>query len=130
MYFSGGEGKGVNRPDTPDDKRIEVAASDPRLYDSFREGAFSYRVPVPNGRYKITLKFAEATAAAGGRLFDVLVNGKPMLKHFDIATAAGGKLRAVDKSFQAKAQEGALLIEFRPVKGAALVSALSITPVE
>ena len=127
-YFSGGEGKGVNRPDTPDDKRVEVAASDPRLYDSFREGEFSYRVPVPNGRYNITLKFEEPAAAAGERVFDVLVNGKAVLKRFDIATAAGGKLRAVDKSIQAKAQDGALLIEFKPVKGQALVAALSITP--
>jgi hypothetical protein len=36
----------------------------------------------------------------------------------------------VDKSFQAKAQEGALLIEFKPVKGGALVAALAITPVK
>jgi beta-galactosidase len=129
MYFSGGEGRGVNRPDTSDDKRIEVAASDPRLYDSFREGEFSYRVPVPNGRYQITLKFEEPGAAAGERVFDVLVNGKVVLKRFDIAAAAGGKLRAVDKSFKAKAQEGALLIEFKPVKGQALVAALSVMPV-
>jgi beta-galactosidase len=99
VYFSGGEGKGVNRPDTPHDKRIEVASSDPRLYDSFREGEFSYRVPVPSGRYKITLRFEEPAAAVGERLFDVFVNGKPVLKHFDIVAAAGGKLRAVDKSF-------------------------------
>lgn len=130
MYFSGGEGKGVNRPDTPDDKRIEVASSDPRLYDSFREGEFSYRVPVPNGRYKITLKFEEPAAAAGERVFDVLVNGKAVLKRFDIVTAAGGKLRGVDKSFQTKAQEGALLIELKPVKGQALLAALEVTPVE
>jgi len=59
-----------------------------------------------------------------------LVNGKAVLKRFDIAAAAGGKLRAVDKVFQAKAKEGALLIEFKPVKGQALVAALSIKPVE
>jgi beta-galactosidase len=129
LYFSGGEGKGVNPPDTAEGKRIEVAASDPRLYDSFREGEFSYRVPVPDGRYKVTLKFEEPAATAGERVFDVLVNGKVVLKRFDIVSAAGGKLRAVDKSFQAKAQEGALFIEFRPVKGHALVAALSIVPV-
>ncbi|HEV7442030.1 MAG TPA: glycoside hydrolase family 2 TIM barrel-domain containing protein [Steroidobacteraceae bacterium] len=128
MYFSGGEGKGVNRPDTPDHERAEVAASDPRLYDSFREGEFSYRVPVPNGRYKIALKFEEPAAAAGERVFDVFVNGKAVLKRFDIVTAAGGKLRAVDKSVQAKAQDGALLIEFKPVKGQPLIAAVSITP--
>jgi beta-galactosidase len=100
------------------------------LYDSFREGEFSYRVPVPNGRYRIILKFEEPVAAAGERLFDVAVNGKVVLKRFDIAAAAGGKLQAVDESFKAKAQDGALLIEFKPVKGPALVAALSVMAVK
>ena len=42
-------------------------------------------------------------------MFDVSVNGKRVLKHVDVFAAAGGKLRAADKSFQAKAQQGALL---------------------
>jgi beta-galactosidase len=131
MYFSGGEGRGVNPPDTPAEKRIAVAAADARLYDSFREGRFSYRVPVPNGRYNITLMFAEPTAgAAGERVFDVAVNGKSALKHFDVFAAAGGKLRAVDRSVRAKAQDGALVIELQPVRGQALISALSIAPAE
>jgi beta-galactosidase len=129
MYFAGGEGKGINPPDTPADKRIEVAASDARLYGSFREGQFSYRVPVPDGKYKIVLHFTEpAAAAAGERVFDVSVNGKRVLKHVDVFAAAGGKLKAVDQTVQAKARGGALLIEFQPVKGQAVVSALSITP--
>jgi beta-galactosidase len=129
MYFSGGEGKGVNPPDTPSEKRINVGATDTRLYDSFREGQFSYRVPVPDGKYKITLRFAEPTAgAAGERIFDVSVNGKRLLKHVDIFSAAGGRLKAVDETVQAKAQEGALLIEFQPVKGQAVVAAISIAP--
>jgi beta-galactosidase len=129
MYFSGGEGKGVNAPDTPSERRINVGASDPRLYDSFREGQFSYRVPVPDGKYKVTLRFAEPTAAAAGeRVFDVSVNGKRLLKHVDLFSAAGGKLKAVDETVQAKAEEGALLIEFQPVKGQAVVSAISIAP--
>ena len=37
------------------------------------------------------------------RVFDVFVNGKAVLKRFDIVAAAGGKLRAVDKSFRANA---------------------------
>jgi beta-galactosidase len=130
MYFSGGEGRGVNPPDTPSEKRINVGATDTRLYDSFREGQFSYRVPVPDGKYKVTLKFVEPTAgAAGERIFDVSINGKRLLKHVDIFSAAGGKLKAVDEIVQAKAQEGALLIEFQPLKGAAVVAAISIAPV-
>jgi hypothetical protein len=38
------------RPDTAPRDRMTVLADDERLYDSFREGEFSYRVPVPNGR--------------------------------------------------------------------------------
>jgi beta-galactosidase len=129
MYFAGGEGKGINPPDTPADERIEVAASDARLYGSYREGQFSYRVPVPDGKYKIVLHFTEPTAAAAGeRVFDVSVNGKRVLQHVDVFAAAGGKLKAVDQTVQAKARGGALLIEFQPVKGQAVVSALSITP--
>jgi beta-galactosidase len=128
MYFSGGEGKGVNPPDTPDNKRIEVAGPDPRLYNAFRQGTFSYRIPVPDGLYKITLKFEEPVAAAGERVFDVTVNGKQVLKRFDIAAVAGGPLKAIDRTVQARAREGALLIEFKPAKGQAVVSALAIEP--
>jgi beta-galactosidase len=128
MYFSGGEGKGINPPDTPSEKRINVGALDPRLYDTFREGEFSYRVPVPEGTYDITLRFVEPTAAAAERVFDVSVNGKRLLKHLDLFCAAGGKLKAVDETVRAQAKDAALLIEFQPVKGRAVVSAISIAP--
>jgi beta-galactosidase len=129
MYFVGGEGKGVNPPDTPAERRAAIEAlTDPRLYDSFREGEFSYRIPVPDGRYKITLKFVEPVAGAGERVFDVAINGKRVLQRFDIFAATGGKLKAVDKSFAAKARDGVLLVEFKPVKGQAVVSGLAIEP--
>jgi beta-galactosidase len=130
-YFRGGEGKGVNPPDTPAEKHIDVAADDARLYDSFREGEFSYRIPVPNGRYRISVRFAEPTAnATGERVFDVAVNGATVLKGFDVFAAAGGKLKGVERSFEATTSDGNLVIAFRPLKGSALVSALSIAPLE
>ena len=121
----------ADRPDLSLPDGAALAAADARRYDSFREGRFSYHVPVPNGRYNITLMFAEPTAAAAGeRVFDVAVNGKPVLKHFDVFAAAGGKLQAVDRSVRAEAQDGALVIELQPVRGQALISALSIVPAE
>jgi len=126
-YFSGGVPGGINAPDSPASGRIAVAADDAGLYDSFREGEFSYRIPVPSGRYRVTLKFQEpAAGAAGVREFDVQVNGKIILRRFDIFAAAGGKLKAVDRSFDTTSRDGAILIEFHSVKQAALVSALSI----
>ena len=108
-----------------------MAADDPRLYDSFREGEFSYRVPLPNGRYRVVLKFAEPSAgAAGERVFDVDVGGATVLKSFDVFAAAGDKLKGVDRAFDATASDGNLQIAFRPLKGKALVSALAITPLD
>ena len=129
MYFSGGEGRGVNLPDTAADKRVSVDAADPRLFDSYRVGTFSYRVPVPDGKYKLVLRFVEPTAsAAGERVFNVSVNEKPLLKKLDVFTVAGGKLKGVEKNVKAAARDGALVIEFAPEKGEAVVSSISIEP--
>ena len=128
-YFAGGTAHGVNPPDTRPSERITVLADDERLYDSFREGEFSYRVPLPNGRYRVRLKFAEPTATGPGeRLFDVTANEVIQLHDFDILQAAGGRLKGVDKFFDAGVDNGMLILAFRPRRGSALVSALSITP--
>jgi beta-galactosidase len=128
-YFVGGTAHGVSPPDTALPDRIAVLANDGRLYDSYREGEFSYRLPLPNGRYRVHLKFAEPTATAQGeRLFDVTANEVTQLREFDILKAAGGKLKGVDQSFDAEVHNGILVIAFRPRRGSALVSALSITP--
>jgi beta-galactosidase len=129
MYFAGGTGRGVNPPDTAPRDRITVLADDERLYDSFREGEFSYQVPLPNGRYQVLLKFEEpAVSAPGERVFDVTANNVMQLQQFDIVKAAGGTLKAVDRMFDADVDNGILVLAFRPQRGKALVSALSITP--
>ena len=130
-YFSGGNARWHQSRRIRASGRIAMAADDAGMYDSFREGKFAYRIPVPNGRYRVTLKFQEPSAAeAGMREFDVLVNGKIILRRFDIFSAAGGKLKAVDRSFESTARDKTLLIEFVPLRGAALVSAVSIEPIQ
>jgi beta-galactosidase len=64
------------------------------------------------------------------REFDVLINGNIVLKRFDIFASASGKLKGVDRSFETIFRGGGRVIEFRPVKGNALVSALSITSLD
>ena len=129
MYFSGGEGKGVNPPDTASEKRVNVEATDPQLFNSYRIGTFSYRLPVPDGKYKVTLRFVEPTAsAAGERVFNVSVNGKLLLKKLDVFTAAGGKLKGVERTVNASAHDGALVIEFAPEKAEAVVSSIAVMP--
>jgi predicted alpha-1,2-mannosidase len=62
---------------------------------------FSYRYPVPkNGRYLVRLHFAEIfDDGAGRRLENILINGQPVLKDFDIFAAGGGLNKAVVKEF-------------------------------
>jgi beta-galactosidase len=129
VYFVGGVGNGVNPVDTAPPDRVTVLADDDRLYDSFREGDFSYRVPLPNGRYRVQLGFEEPAARASGeRVFDVTANDVMQLQAFDILEAAGGRLKGVDRSFDAGVDHGVLVLAFHPRRGSALVSALSITP--
>jgi beta-galactosidase len=133
MYFVGGEGKGIDPPDTPVEKRSAVTGPvDPHLCDSYREGEFAYHIPVPDGRrYRITARFVEPTATTTGeRIFDVDVNGKRTLNKFDVFAAAGGKLKSVERTFDGTARDGYLVITFRPSQGRALVSSLSIAPFE
>jgi beta-galactosidase len=130
-YFSGGVAGSINPPDTRASESVAVAADDPGIYDSFRAGAFAYRVPVPSGRYRVTLKFEEPSAReARAREFNVLVNGKVILRRFDIFSAAGGSLKGIDRAFDLTSRDNTMLIEFVPLRGAALVSALSIESVD
>jgi beta-galactosidase len=128
-YFVGGTAHGINPPDTAPADRITVHADDERLYDSVREGEFSYRIPLPNGRYRVQLKFVEPTATAPGeRVFDVAANDVIELQYFEILKAAGSRLKGVDQFFDAEVDNGMLILAFKPRRGSALVSALSIMP--
>jgi hypothetical protein len=78
------------------------APQDPGLYTSERWGAdFSYRFPVPPGKYRVTLRFAEAYVKKNGeRVFSVQINGKKALEHFDILKEAGAIYTGIDKTFK------------------------------
>lgn len=127
-FFVGGAGRGINPPDTPTAKRIEVSGTaDAALYDSYRAGTFAYDIPVPNGTYTVTARFAEPTAAAAGeRLFDVVADGRVKLAKLDVFALSGGRLKPLDRSFSAEAQDGRLRLEFRGTRGDAVVSAIEI----
>jgi beta-galactosidase len=89
----------------------------------------SYRVPVPNGPYRITAHFLGPEATSSGqRVFDVRANGVTVLEDFDVFAAAGGQLKAVDRTFEARTSNGMIVLDFLPRNGKAIVSALSISP--
>lgn len=105
-----------------------TGAATQALYQSCRYGNFTYTLPVPNGNYTVTLKFAELTRfGPGQRLFNAFINGAPVLTNFDIFAAAGGALIAVDRSFPVSVTGGNIAIQF--TAGAAdlpLVNAIDV----
>ncbi|MDD8026249.1 MAG: malectin domain-containing carbohydrate-binding protein [Acidobacteriota bacterium] len=66
---------------------------------------------LPKGQARITLRFAEVTLSGPGkRVFDVAVNGRTVLKDFDIAAAAGGVRKAIDRVFDIPAPDGVVRV--------------------
>ncbi|MBC8165864.1 MAG: hypothetical protein H7Y20_08335, partial [Bryobacteraceae bacterium] len=90
---------------------VTGTASSP-LYQDARLGVHGYQFPVPAGNYTVRLKFAEYQyTAAQKRDFNVTINGQAVLTNFDIFSAAGGAMKAVDREFTATAVNGLITIQ-------------------
>ena len=110
---------------------------EPRIYQSRREGAFSYDIPLSAGVYELRLHFAETlygenNVAGGGestRVFNVSINGKPALHEFDVISEAGPSTADV-RAFKdiSPAADGKLHLKFEPSSNSPLLSAIEITP--
>ena len=120
-----------------------VPSVPPEVYTSARVGEFTYTLPMkpsPKG-YRVRLYFSESDFgpkplpkgakpepnapaqslpdATGKRVFNVEINGNPVLTNFDIYAAAGGRVKAVMKEFAGilPDKDGNIAIHFR--KGSA-----------
>lgn len=103
-----------------------VTAPEPALYDYWREGeAFSYAIPVPDGKWTVTVHSFQPSAAATGTM-SVSANGKIALAPFDIAGAAGGPMKAVAKRFPVTARGGVIKLDFAGQGGKAVIAAIEI----
>ncbi len=112
-----------------------AGTADGPLFQDFRYGReqLRYAFPVPDGEYLVELYFAEPWLGTGGgldctgwRLFDVAVNGQPVLKDLDIWREAGHD-HALKKTVQARVTGGELVLSFpRVASGQAVISAVAI----
>ena len=87
------------------------------VYQTWRTGgAFSYALTslTPGASYTVRLHFAEPSYNnAGQRRFNVGINNAPVLTNFDIVAAAGGRDKAVVRSFAATADNtGQIVLTF------------------
>lgn len=132
-FFKGGQALSANTP--ADYGRPEVRAAitgtdEIDVASSFRQGRFSYAIPVTPGRYSVRLTFVEPKLVAGARRFDVVANGAPVLKELDVAAESGGPLKALFKTFQMSSGSQGLTLDFIPTQGEAIVSAIEVTPLD
>ncbi|MFH1742333.1 MAG: malectin domain-containing carbohydrate-binding protein, partial [bacterium] len=100
-----------------DFKGLRIEGTDkPWLFTSGCKGISRYEIPLINdtwgettGVYKVRLGFmAPPTDQAGQRLFDICLQGKPVLKNLDIAGEAGGSDKALVKEFSGIDVDGGL----------------------
>lgn len=108
------------RPSVP----TEIAGTNERnALATYRKGTFSYRVPVSDGRYKVTLWFATAADQKPGT-FEVRSGKKALLRKFQPAIPASGAV-AEAKAITLKAK-GTLALDFAPGTAEPRVSMIEI----
>ncbi|MCL4177328.1 MAG: hypothetical protein KJ072_06240 [Verrucomicrobia bacterium] len=109
---SGGAGAIGGKTAQFGDRAIADTEEDP-LYQSVRYGMTGYRLALPRGAYRVTLKFCEPHyQETGKRVFDVRVQGQTMVEGLDIF-ARVGQDRALDLSVErVEVNTGSLEFEF------------------
>jgi Malectin domain len=84
-----------------------------------------YRIPIPPGRYAVTLHFAELYyTKRRSRYFDILLEGRRVLASYE--PLAVGYTTADSRSFEVEVSDGALEIEFLPKAQFPKLSAIEV----
>jgi hypothetical protein len=112
QYYSGGTA--YSNTATIDMSQITSNPPPAAIFNSERYGAMTYTIPNLSGAQTVTLYFAETyLSASGQRLFNVSINGSTVLSSFDIYAAAGGKNKAIARTFNTTANSsGQVVIQF------------------
>jgi hypothetical protein len=98
-----------------------------RWFPSDLPGSQGYRIPVPQGQYRVSLHFAEIFLRERGarvRVFDVRLEGKPVLESYE--PLAAGFATAETKTFDVEVRDGFLDVEFKPRADSPKISAIAI----
>lgn len=130
-YFKGGTGSNIER-------QFIARTLEPGLFQSYRSGEFDYDIPRKPGVYELHLYFLETffgpgTINGGGessRIFNVNLNGQPLLVQFDPIRDAGANGTADERVFKdvSPAADGYIHLEFRRFRDEPMVTAIEIVP--
>jgi hypothetical protein len=104
-----------------------TGTADEVLYRSCRYDLKTLKVKVPNGQYKVTLKFCEPHfKASDQRVFDVQIQGRTLVENLDIF-AKVGQFAALDLTFgEVAVSDGVLTIDLIARKSLPCISAIAV----
>lgn len=105
--------------------------SDPMLFQHWRDGSFSYDIPLRPGVYELHLYFVATNQdPSGPSSFSVAVNGKEILQGFDINSDVIGPNTADERVFRdvSPGPDGYLHLTFNGERAQATLNALEILP--
>lgn len=127
QYGSGGTVRQVN--DGIDLNGVTDPAPE-AVYQSERYGNCTYTLPslTPSATYLVRLHFAELyQTSSGARLFNVSINGSPVLSNFDIYAETGARFKGVIREFTATANtNGIITIQTETITDNATVGGIEI----
>ncbi len=127
-HFSGGAQFSALAPETH--PGLTTLYQSERYYETDPTATYSYSFDAPAGEYKVRLHFAEIyepAAAAGYRVFDVMINGAFVLTNFDVFQEAGAGFTPVVKEFTITSG-GTILIEFYNKAYHAKINGIEVIP--
>lgn len=97
------------------------------IYKSARLGNMTYSYNVPNGKYYVTLKFAENTfKKTKQRIFSTYINGNKIISNLDLLSKAGFE-KAYDLTFSVTVTNNNLSIVFSSQTNQAQINGIQIT---
>ncbi len=109
----------------------------PVLFQGARSGEFSYKIPLDAGLHELHLYFADTSFTPGismeggenTRYFNIDLNGRPLLRNFDIIANAGPNTayERVFKDVQPD-KDGYLRLAFHKAVGEPILSAVELLP--
>jgi hypothetical protein len=102
----------------------------PFIYKHSRNGAYSYKIPLPPGVYELHLYFATTDSPVIPSTFYITVNGQLLLGGFDIDSDAFGQNIADERVFRdiSPASDGFLYINAGNEMGTPELNAIEILP--
>lgn len=118
----------VDRRDS--NPEIDVGGTaDEAIFATERWGMTAYRADVPDGRYDVSLLFAETYAGVTGpdqRVFDVAMEGEVVAPYVDVFAAVGHTQAYIIVVPAVPVQDGRLDIEFIPIVQRPMINGIEI----